>query len=44
MPRWTLGTDCSGVPLDPIVPTGEPSETVCPSATPIAPRWTSVTE
>ncbi len=44
MPRWTLGTDCSGVPLVPIVPTGAPSETVSPLATPTAPRWTSVTE
>ena len=43
MPRWTLGTDCSGVPLVPIVPTAAPSPTVSPFATPISPRWTSVT-
>jgi hypothetical protein len=43
MPRWTLGTDCSGVPLVPIVPTEAPSPTVSPFATPISPRWTSVT-
>ena len=43
IPRWTLGTDCSGVPLVPIVPTVAPSETVSPFATPIVPRWTRVT-
>jgi hypothetical protein len=43
MPRWTLGAVCSGSPLEPIVPTGDPSATVSPFATPIDPRWTSVT-
>ncbi len=43
IPRWTVETDCSGVPLDPIVPTVAPSATESPFATPIEPRWTSVT-
>ena len=43
MPRWTVGTGCSGVPLQPIVPTASPSATEAPFATSIVPRWTSVT-
>jgi hypothetical protein len=43
MPRWTLGTACSGSPLNPMVPTGAPSSTESPFATVIEPRWTSVT-
>jgi hypothetical protein len=43
MPRWTLGTACSGVPLHPIVPIDEPSSTDAPFSTAIVPRWTSVT-
>jgi hypothetical protein len=43
IPRWTLGTSCSGVPLEPIVPTAAPSLTASPFATSIVPRWTSVT-
>ncbi len=43
IPRWTLGTSCSGVPLAPIVPTVAPSPTVSPFAISIVPRWTSVT-
>jgi len=43
IPRWTLGSSCSGVPLTPIVPTVSPSPTVVPFATSIVPRWTSVT-
>jgi len=44
MPRWTLGTSCSGSPLEPMSPTTAPSATVSPFATPTEPRWTSVTE
>jgi hypothetical protein len=43
MPRWTVGTACSGVPLQPIVPTVSPSVTEALFATSIVPRWTSVT-
>src|SRR5262249_51106331 len=42
--RWTYGTDCSGVPLGPTVPTTAPSLTAAPLATPIEPRCVSVTE
>ena len=42
-PRWTDATVCSGSPLQPIVPIGPPSMTASPFATPIDPRWTSVT-
>ena len=42
-PRWTDATACSGSPLQPIVPIGSPSMTASPFATPIDPRWTSVT-
>ena len=44
IPRWTLGSSCSGVPLMPIVPTVSPSPTEAPFATSIEPRWTRVTE
>lgn len=44
MPRWTLGTSCSGSPLAPMSPTTAPSATVSPFTTPTEPRWTSVTE
>ena len=37
-PRWTLGTGCSGSPLEPIVATGEPSSTASPFATSTVPR------
>jgi hypothetical protein len=43
IPRWTLGTGCSGVPLEPMAPIGSPSATTAPFSTPIVPRWTSVT-
>jgi hypothetical protein len=43
IPRWTLGTSCSGVPLAPMAPTASPSPTVAPFPTSIVPRWTSVT-
>ena len=43
IPRWTLDSSCSGVPLAPIVATVSPSPTVAPFATSIVPRWTSVT-
>ena len=42
-PRWTDATVCSGSPLQPIVPIEPPSMTASPFATPIDPRWTSVT-
>ena len=42
-PRWTEATVCSGSPLQPIVPIEPPSMTASPFATPIDPRWTSVT-
>lgn len=44
MPRWTYGWSNSGVPLGPMPPIEEPSETTVPFSTPIEPRWTSVTE
>jgi hypothetical protein len=44
IPRWTLGSSCSGVPLRPIVPTVSPSLTAAPFATSTEPRWTRVTE
>ncbi len=42
IPRWTLGTGFSGVPLEPMAPIGSPSATTAPFSTPIVPRWTSV--
>jgi hypothetical protein len=42
-PMWTLGTACSGSPLEPIVATEEPSSTASPLPTPMDPRWTRVT-
>jgi hypothetical protein len=42
-PRWTLGTACSGSPLEPIVATTAPSSTASPLATSVEPRCTSVT-
>ena len=42
-PRWTLATECSGSPLEPIVATDAPSSTASPFATSTVPRWTSVT-
>src|SRR5579872_5555300 len=44
MPRWTYGTSKSGVPLGPTVPTTAPSATALLRATPIEPRWVSVTD
>jgi hypothetical protein len=42
-PRWTYGTETSGSPLGPIVPTAPPSSTAAPAATVIEPRCVSVT-
>lgn len=42
-PRCTYGCACSGCPDGPTAPTGSPSAISWPRATPIDPRWTSVT-
>jgi hypothetical protein len=42
-PRWTYGWSCSDSPLNPSVPSCSPSATDAPRATPIEPRWSSVT-
>jgi hypothetical protein len=42
-PRWTVATECSASPLEPIVATAAPSSTISPFATSTDPRCTSVT-